>query len=111
MAADVTISGPEAADESAAEAVGAEHEAHRAALVPGRRRAHRVAELLDRRMRREQVGEDRDQHDDGDDREPDDRAPGLAEREPERAPGPGLGRDRGDGFDRVAGLSHGGSAG
>ena len=38
--------------------VGAEQEARRAALLPDRRHADEVAELLDRRIGREEIGED-----------------------------------------------------
>ena len=75
-------------------AVGAEREAPRAARVPDRRRAHGVAKLLDRRMRRDEIGEDRDQRRSRDnDDEAEHRAAVLAERGPERGERRGLGEN------------------
>jgi hypothetical protein len=80
----------------AAQAVGAQQEAAGAALGPGRRRAHRVAELLVGRVGRDHVGQQRQQHDDDDDDEAGDGALVLAEGEPEGAQRGGR-RGRGDG--------------
>src|SRR3546814_6387950 len=51
----------------AADGVGAEHEFPASALHPYRRCQEVLAELLDRRVRRHQVGEDGEQHQDADD--------------------------------------------
>ena len=65
-------------------AVGSEHEAPGAAFLPYGRRPHRVAELLDRRVGRDDIRRQRQENDDGEDREADHRAAIFAERGPER---------------------------
>ena len=79
---------PRAEDEArqhvVAVAVGSEHEAPGAACLPYWRRPHRVAELLDRRMGRNDIGRERQENDDGEDGEAEHRAAVFPERGPER---------------------------
>ena len=65
-------------------AVGAEHKTPSSPFPPYGLGAHRLAELLDGRMRRKEIGEDRDQRDRRNDAEPDHRAAILAKSGPKR---------------------------
>ena len=65
-------------------AVGSEHEAPRAACLPYGRRPHRVAELLDRRVGRDDIRRQRQENDDGEDGEAEQCAAIFPERGPER---------------------------
>ena len=69
--------------------IGAEEEARAAAGVPGRRRQREFAVLLVRRMRRDEIGADRQHDQQADERQSDDRAAVLRERTPELAPAAG----------------------
>ena len=74
----------EARQHIVAVAVGSEHEAPGAAFLPYGRRPHRVAELSDRGMGRNDIRRQRQENDDGEDREPDHCAAVFPERGPER---------------------------
>ena len=74
-------------------AVGPEHEAPGAARLPDRRRPHGVAELLDRRVGRDDIRRQGEEGDEAEDGEAEDGAPVLAERRPERRERRGLGED------------------
>ena len=65
-------------------AVSSEHEAPGAARFPDWRRPHRVAELLDRRVGRDDIRRQRQENDDGEDREADHCAAVFPERGPKR---------------------------
>ena len=73
--------------------VGSEHEAPGAARLPHRGRPHGVAELLDRRVGRDDIRRQGEQDDEAEDGEAEDGAPVLAERRPERRQRRGLSED------------------
>ena len=98
----------EAREYIAADVVGAEDEPPGPALLPNRRHQKRVAILLVGIVRRHDIGEDREQRDDGDDHHAHDRALVLAEVDPELPQRMGRG-GRGRGGHGFSG--HGGCAG
>ena len=73
--------------------VGAERKPPGSAGIPNRRRAHGVAELLDRGMRRDEVGGQRDENDRADDGQAEHGAAIFAERSPEGGQGRWLGEN------------------
>ena len=74
-------------------AVGSEHEAPGPAFLPYGRRPHRVAELLDRGMGRNDIRRQRQENNDGEDDEAKHRAAVFAKRGPERRERRGLRKD------------------
>ena len=67
----------------ATDRIGAQQKARISARVPRRRRQCEFAILLVRRVRRDDVGKDREKNEQDDERQPDERAAALGVRVPE----------------------------
>ena len=74
-------------------AIGSEHKSPRAAHLPNRRRPHRIAKLLDRRVGRDDIRRQGEHDDETENGEAENGASVLAERRPERRQRRGLGED------------------